>query len=338
MKRNLGWPLFVLALFLLTGCSSGDAPIDDEVGEVEEEFEEVEMEPQEPINKNYPLSDQLNTGNWTLNTSVSDEFEGTALDETKWLIQGRNGVYKSNFIGRPPSQFSTENVRLEDGKLKLETRWDPSYDFSPKTHPNTGETYENITTAAVITKEEFLYGYMEVKCKAADAEVTSSFWATGNNTELDFFEMFGDHKQPNKLSKDRELWWSIHDWSAAGGGKTTYTEHHDLGYRVADDFHVYGFEWSANGIKIFIDGELYRDVSKETINAYDDVTNNDGGNGTNDNFVVTKPLVLWFDQETFPWHGVPDSKEDLELNSPEGMKDDGVVDFEIEYVRIWQKK
>ena len=43
------------------------------------------------------------------------------------------------------------------------------------------------------------------------------------------------------------------------------------------------------------------------------------------------------DQETFPWHGVPDSKADLELNSPRGKQDDGVVDFEIEYVRLWQK-
>tara|TARA_R110001606_G_scaffold381051_1_gene541953 strand:+ start:8070 stop:8234 length:165 start_codon:yes stop_codon:yes gene_type:complete len=48
-------------------------------------------------------------------------------------------------------------------------------------------------------------------------------------------------------------------------------------------------------------------------------------------------MHLWLDQETFPWRGYPESKADLEANSPECEKDDGVVDSEIEYVRVWQK-
>lgn len=277
-----------------------------------------------------PLSDINNEGNWTYLAAVSDEFEGDALDEEKWLIQGKNGVFQSNFKGRAPSQFSTENVRLEDGRLKLETRWEPDYNFNPTIDAN-GDPYENITTAAVITKESFLYGYLEVKVKAADAEITSSFWATGNNTELDFFEMFGDHKQIQKeeRGKERELWWSIHDWTSVGQGRTTYTEHHDLGFRVADAFHVYGFEWSARGMRIFIDGELLRDVPVSEINAHDDITENNGGNGSKANYVVTKPLKLWFDQETFPWHGVPNNREEV--------GGDGSIDFEIEYLRVWQK-
>jgi beta-glucanase (GH16 family) len=285
----------------------------------------------------FPVTDQTNTGNWVLNTDVSDEFVGTTLDETKWLVQGRNGVFESNHKGRAPSQFSLNNFRLEDGKLKLETRWEPNYNFNP-TEDKSGVKYENITTAAVITKKSVLYGYFEIKCKAADAEITSTFWGTGSNTELDFFEMFGDHRQSSKLWKDKELWWSIHDWSTVGGGRTTYTESHDLGFRVADAFHIYGYDWSADGIKIYIDGKLYRDVSRTAINLYDDVSLQSGGNGTNENFVVTKAIKLWLSQATFPWHGVPDSLDDLELNSPAGKKKDGIVDYEIEYVRVWQKK
>ncbi|MEJ7736808.1 MAG: hypothetical protein WKF97_05210 [Chitinophagaceae bacterium] len=37
-----------------------------------------------------------------------------------------------------------------------------------------------------------------------------------------------------------------------------------------------------------------------------------------------QPLNIWIDSETFPWHGVP-AKEDLP------------VDYEVEYVRVWQK-
>jgi len=327
-KKILFYFIVVIMLFGITDCSESD----DSTQDPENEEQETNMP-----NPSFPLSDQENSGGWILNTNVSDEFSGTQFDETKWLIQGRNGEYKSNFRGRPPSQFSTENVRLEDGKLMLETRWEPDYNFSPATNAQ-GEVYENLTTAAVITKNEFLYGFIEIKSKAADAEVTSSLWATGSNTELDFFEMFGDHREdPIKFWKDKELWWSIHDWTSAGNGKTTYTEHHNLGFRVADDFHVYGFDWSEYGIKIFIDGVLFKDVPRSVINAYDDVSNNGGGNGSNENYVITHPIKLWIDQETFPWHGVPDSKEDLELNSPEEKKDDGVVDFEVEYIRVWQK-
>jgi len=330
--------VFKVVIFstLLSGCAaedSGNSNLDID----KPDWKITDPTPPENANPNFPLSDQKNDGGWVLNTQISDEFEGETLNQNKWLVQGTNGVYQSNFKGRAPSQFSTNNVRLENGILKLETRWEPNYDFNP-THDRDGNAYKNITTAAIITKSEFKYGYIEVKSKAADAEITSSLWATGNLTELDFFEMFGDHKQSSKQYKEKELWWSIHDWSSAGQGRTTYTEYLDLGYRVADDFHVYGFEWDETGIKVYVDGNLISSASIAEINAYDDVTNNKGGNGSAANYVVTKPIKIWLDQETFPWHGVPDSLEDLEANSPAGENTDGVVDFEVEYLRVWQKQ
>ena len=137
-----------------------------------------------------PASDPSNNGGWILNKDMSDEFEGRKLDTSKWLVQGTAGEYRSSFIGRAPSQFSTKNVRVEDGKLMLQTRWQPDFAFSDKPDAD-GRKYENITTAAVISKRQFLYGYMEIKCKAADASVTSSFWATGHRSELDVFEFIG---------------------------------------------------------------------------------------------------------------------------------------------------
>ncbi|NJB84029.1 family 16 glycosylhydrolase [Wenyingzhuangia aestuarii] len=292
-----------------------------------------------------PFSDPINTGNWVLNTAVSDEFDTTSLDRDKWHVVGElnNGIpsYKNpdrpqreDWIGRAPSQFSGDNYRLENGMLKLETRWEPDFAFSDKTDKVAGKDikHENITTACIIGRKEFLYGYMEIKCKAADAEISSAFWATGGQTEFDMFEFFGDHRQPKKeaAGKDKELWWSMHDWSKTGKGKTTYTEHKYFDFRVADDFHVYGYDWNENGVKIYVDGKLFRDVSRKQINEWDDVKLSKGGNGAAENYVITHPLKIWLDQETFPWHGVPDSKEDLHPS--------GKVDFEIDYVRVWQKK
>ena len=74
--------------------------------------------------QNLPLTDSLNEGNWVLNTDVSDEFDSGSLDEVKWQIQGKDGIYKSNFIGRQPSQFSPNNALVESDKLKIRTQWD----------------------------------------------------------------------------------------------------------------------------------------------------------------------------------------------------------------------
>ena len=301
--------------------------------------------------KFFPLSDPTNTGNWVLNTDASDEFEDDTIDEDKWYIVGKfkdgKPFYKHPDLpnkkvwkGRAPSQFSGRNYRLEDGKLILETRWEPDFPFSDDVQKPWGKKegevakFENLTTACFIGRKFFKYGYMEIKSKAADAEITSAFWAIGNKTELDIFEQFGDHRQPVKEAngKDRELWWSIHDWSKEGKGKSVYTEHLDYGFRVADDFHVYGIEWNEDGLKLYVDGVYKTGATKEQVDAYAKEKKYPNG------WVMNGPISIWLDQETFPWHGVPDSKEDLELNSPEGEKEDGIVDFEIEYVRIWQKK
>ncbi len=72
----------------------------------------------------FPLSDPENQGDWILNEAISDEFEGSELDPGKWFIQGTDGEYYI-WKGRAPSQFAPHNVRIEDGKLKIRSQWEP---------------------------------------------------------------------------------------------------------------------------------------------------------------------------------------------------------------------
>ncbi len=268
----------------------------------------------------YPLSDTTNAGGWMLLEEMSDEFEDAELDTAKWLVQGAGGEYKSNFIGRPPSQFSTDNVRIEDGKLKIQSRWEPNYNFDPPVHPNTGEAFENITTAAVISKNQFQYGYMEIMCKAADAPVTSSFWTTGFQSELDMFEMFGGHKTNDAWRKRLKLnmisWDPDNPYYLPGGNGPAHTRNIQTDHNTASDFHVYGFHWTADSIKVYVDGALHPDgtILKSA------VTNN---GADNDRWVTDVAYWIWFDSETFPWLGLPE-----EADLP--------ADYEIEYIRIWQ--
>ncbi|MGJ8762213.1 MAG: T9SS type A sorting domain-containing protein [Polaribacter sp.] len=286
-----------------------------------------------------PFSDQQNTGNWVLNTDISDEFEGSTINEDQWLIQGRNGEYQSNFIGRVPAQFSTDNAILEGGKLKILTKWEPDYPFTKDNSGNQLGEYNGvskpITTAAIISKKQFQYGYMEIKSKAANAEITSAFWTTGPGpgkpegaAELDMFEMFGGHKTNDAWKKRLKL--NIISWDPSNEifkeqkelGKigTTHTRNIQAANNTADDFHVYGFEWTAEYIKVYIDGVLHPDgtILKSVLTK----------NGAEpDRWVTDVPSWIWFDSETFPWLGLPDASD---LQTP--------AEYQIEYIRVWQKQ
>lgn len=261
----------------------------------------------------HPTYDPSHGNDWILNSSISDEFDAAQLDTAKWHIQGTDGFYYSNFIGRSPSQFSTDNVRVEDGKLKIQTRWDPDFDFSEQPGQG-GLAYENITTAAVVGKSTLTYGYMEIRAKAADASISSSFWMTGNQSELDVFEHLGNPSLPNKAHLETEMWSSIHDWSPAVRGASSWTTRRQLPFRVADDLHVYGVEWDANYLKFHVDGQFIDSVSRAQVEA----DPNPGG------WAIDGPLRIWMDSETFPWHGIPEES-------------DLPVDYEVDYVRVWQR-
>ena len=284
--------------------------------------------PEEPEAPRFlPLTDSDNSGDWKLREDISDEFESEEIDANKWLIQGTNGEYASNFVGRPPSQFSSDNAIIEDGKLKILTKWEPDYPFSPIEHPTTGEAFENITTAAVVGKNHFKYGYMEVKVKSADAPITSSFWTTNkqgvaNPSELDMFEMFGGHTSSEVWKKRLKFnmisWDNSNPYYLPGGNGPAYSTNLQVQDNTADDFHVYGFEWSRNYVKVYVYGELHPngDITKEFVTENGDDP---------DRWVTDVSYKIWFDSETFPWLGLPE-EQDLP------------ADYEIEYLRVWQKQ
>lgn len=257
----------------------------------------------------FPLSDNENKSGWILNSSVSDEFNGSKLDRFKWYIQGENEQFYL-WKGRAPSQFAPHNVLLENGFLKLRTQWQPDYAFVGKP-PQRQEikAYENITTAAIISHNTFLYGYMEVRVKIPDAAMTGAFWGTGYQQELDVFELIGRVKKGNR-KPEKTFVTSIHDWRPGHPKKNKVWKHpHATPGRTAENFYTYGVEWKPDGLNMYFEGELVHQASQEEMG---------------DAWVLNNPLELWFDSEVFPWHGIPEAKE-----LP--------ADFEIDYVRVWQK-
>lgn len=264
----------------------------------------------------YPASDPSNAGGWILREDISDEFDGSEIDRSKWFVQGDEGDYYI-WKGRAPSQFAPHNVIVEDGLLKLRSQWEPDFQFA------IGEGHEGndyathdgefipVTTAAIVSRKRFLNGYMEVRSKSADAAMTSSFWMIGYESELDVYESMGNPKIDSGSGITATmLKASVHDWQPPAQRPTRkfgYVQ--ELPWRVADDFHVYGVDWGPDYLKFYIDGELTHEVTQDEVGK---------------DWVLTNPLEIWLDSEIFVWLGLPHEEE-----LP--------ADFEVDYVRVWQK-
>ena len=308
LKNYTFYLLFATALFAHYGCNQPAV---------------AQTKAKTNLTQPNPASDPNNSGGWVLNEEISDEFIGKALDRDKWFIEGQNGGDYYIWKGRPPSQFAEHNAIVEDGKLKIRTQWEPDFEFVKENYAdgNNNDRYGEwegkpfpVTTAGVITKKRFLNGYMEAKTKTGNAAITGAFWAIGYEQELDVFEQMGNPKKQEGKKLDIEATGTkitIHDWSPPAKRPTWAWKYKDnkLPFRTADEFHIFGAEWGVDYLKYYMDGELIAEISQDEL-------------GTE--WVLNNPLEIWFDSEVFKWLGVP-HKEELP------------VDFEIEYLRVWQK-
>lgn len=247
----------------------------------------------ERITDAFPLSDQKNEGGWVRYEPMSDEFDGDALDAAKW------SPIHPRWKGRQPALFWDRNVRVAEGELQLIMRKEEAPGM-PR-----AQGYHDYTSAVVISLEKVLYGYFEVRAKPMNSAGSSSFWfagtADGWRTEIDVFEIGGaaegfEYKYNMNLhvfyTPEENRHWNI-------GGRWIAP------WRLADDFHVYGFRWDKDMCEYFVDGTPVRRVK---------------------NTHWHQPLTMIFDSETMPdWFGMP---RDEDLPST----------YRIDYVRAWKRE
>jgi beta-glucanase (GH16 family) len=233
----------------------------------------------------------LDFGEWKLIPTFSDEFNGDALDATLW------NNYYPGWNGRQPGYFSRDNVEVKDGCLHLWAKKEPDF-------PSYPSGYHTYTTAAVQSKTKVKYGYFEIRCRPMESQASSAFWFTDNNstswTEIDVFEIAGKGG-----GVDYKYHMNVHVFKKPGS--TTHTQSQTVWtapFRLAADFHVYGFYWSATELIWYVDGQQVR-------------------KSANTDWIY--PLTMNFDSETFPdWFGLP---KDEHLPSV----------FSIDYVHSWER-
>lgn len=129
---------------------------------------------------------------WIYSSYYSDEFEGSALNSSKWHCW--NHLYHPN---NAEVGYLAENVNLSDGKLVLSAKHDESAQiYHCSNYPSLPL---NFNTGCIESYDYIQYGYYEVECYLPkNHHYRPCFWTVGGNDtiydEIDIFEItLGDN-------------------------------------------------------------------------------------------------------------------------------------------------
>ena len=188
----------------------------------------------------------------------NDEFNGTALDETKWGYQiGTGREIGLNGWGNNEQQFyKKENVKVENGYLiftaKREKKEDQLED-KPFTSGRINSRGKYFTT----------YGRIEARISLpAINGMWPAFWMLpekspyggwASSGEIDIMEAKG--RLPDQFGGAIHYGGSPNTYSGTGN----YTFPND---ETIENFHVYAVEWKENEISWYCDGKLVKSLTQ----------------------------------------------------------------------------
>ena len=271
---------------------------------------------------------------WIVNRLLSDEFNGTELDKTKWL--DNHPTWK----GREPGLFMESQVSVKDGNLVLEggkMEKDTVFMYAGK-----DRTY-NVKCAAVVSKEEWAYygSYYECRVKANKTTLSTTFWlskrsgaiptegrqpegaAVGRfHQELDILECVGRTGNFDGKFFAEGMNSNVHYWFTPTGGtqqdiraKETRLKLKD-GTIPSEGYQTYGCWWRDKQSASF-----YLNNEQETHVDFED-------RNTGKPFYFTEKMGLNLVLETypFPW---------IELPNAEELEDDTKNKNYYDWVRVY---
>ena len=200
------------------------------------------IDPDTPPNT-LPVNSQINS-NWVLH--FSDEFNQDSLNLNKWskLVSASTRAPRPD-LGIDDWWWKEENVSLDSGCLVLDV-----------IKEDTNTMYCGAVNSH--NKFETTYGYFEVRMKIAEAAkgTHTAFWfqgdamsqidGTGNDgAEIDVFgsAWLGDYTKS-----------VIHIDGYGASHQADTRQYNTPG--IHNNFHIWGFSWTADSIKIYYDNTL----------------------------------------------------------------------------------
>jgi len=209
---------------------------------------------------------------WVLNPTFSDEFNGTALDSTKWYD------HHPTWEGRPPGIFLPSQVSVKDGFMTI--KGEKLAQEKVVTGRGGKQTIYTIAGGAVVSKStEAWFGYYECRFKAAKTTMSTTFWLSSRKNfpgpkdcddsyglELDIQECIGrvgGFKGSNfakGMNANSHFWYTDcarrkNDLRASEVRQATPT-------LPSEDFYTYGGWWQdASTVSFYLDDTLVKSVA-----------------------------------------------------------------------------
>jgi beta-glucanase (GH16 family) len=189
------------------------------------------------------------SGVWTV--VWEDNFDGTALDESRWSVQTGDGC-DVNLCGWGNNElqwYQADNLTVADGLLTITAR-----------RESMGG--KNYTSARIRSyrKGDWTYAKVEFRARMPRGRgmwpaiwmlPTDNYygvWAASG--EIDIVELLGH--EPNKVLG------TLH-YGGTFPGNQNSGSHYTLDQGTfADDFHTFAMEWEEGEIRWYVDGELYQ--------------------------------------------------------------------------------
>ena len=197
----------------------------------------------------------------------SDEFDGSALDASKWNIQTGDGTAEGipGWGNNELQSYLAANVSVAGGNLIITARQEQAE----------GREY---TSGRINTdgKLDIRYGRIEANIHAPGGKgMWSAFWMLPTDSpygtwaaggEIDIMEVFSRDPSPfNQAAIHYGMAWPLNTFK--------YEKYMDVD--PADGFHIYALEWDAQEIRWFVDGTHYYTVRNSTYwNYYLDAATN----------------------------------------------------------------
>ena len=185
----------------------------------------------------------------------ADEFNGTALDTQVWEYMIGNGQnYGLAGWGNNESQYYTSlpsNINVSGGTLNIIARQQSYMGY-------------NYTSARIrtINNLDFTYGKVEASMKLPSTQgIWPAFWMLPTNSPYGGWAAGGEIDIMESVNIADTIHGTIHyggQWpnNTLSGG--TYSPGTDF----SQGFHTYTMEWEPNTIRWYVDGNLYRSLSR----------------------------------------------------------------------------
>lgn len=244
----------------------------------------------------------------------ADEFEGSALDRTKWSVIGADfwvNDEQQAYLDRP------DVIEVRGGSLVLTPRYAPGVDPHPRRKAD-------FVAGRIVTKGhfDFTYGRAEARIRMPDAVgVWPAFWLLGNGDwphtgEIDIMEYVGE-----------KGWIGVAMHGPKYSGETPFVDR--FYFPPGEDvtgWHVYAAEWKEDSVEFFVDGRLTYRVTRPMVENY--------GRWAFDtpqhvilNFAMGGAYPGKVNGIKTPYYGVPEATAERVRR--------GELAMEVDWVRVW---